>query len=87
MMTRLACSKGGEGEAHELLPCTSTMRDWHKPQGSGTFPLLVPPEQGGDLGAGSAPFGCRARCLPVRAVLGVGTSCPPLDAKGRFPAL
>ncbi|CAM9331368.1 unnamed protein product, partial [Bubo scandiacus] len=28
-----AQSKGGEDEACELLPCTSTMRDWYKPQG------------------------------------------------------
>lgn len=48
----------------------------------------VPAEQG-DLGAGSALFGHQARCLPVRAVriAGCGTSCPPSDAKGRFPAL
>ena len=29
-MTQLTCSKGGEDEAHELLPCTSIMRDWYK---------------------------------------------------------
>lgn len=41
-VTQLVCSKGGGDEVRELLPCTSTIRDWDKPQGSATFPLLVP---------------------------------------------
>lgn len=58
-MTQLMCNKGGEDGVQEVLPCTSTMRDWHKPQDVGTFPVLVPQLSRVNLGAGIAPFGHR----------------------------
>lgn len=51
------CNKGGEDAVHELLPCTSIMRDWNKPQAVGTFPVRVPQLSRVNLGAGIAPFG------------------------------
>lgn len=56
-MTQLMCNKGGEDAVHELLPCTSIMRDWNKPQAVGTFPVRVPQLSRVNLGAGIAPFG------------------------------
>lgn len=55
--TQLMCNKGGEDGVHELLPCTSIMRDWYKPQSLGTFPVLVPQLRRANLGAGIALFG------------------------------
>lgn len=58
-MTQLVCNKGGEDGVHELLPCTSIMGDWYKPQAMGTFPVLVPQLSRVNLGARIAPFGHR----------------------------
>lgn len=63
-MTQLMCSKGGEDEVCELLPRTSIVRDWYEPQGYGDLSSPgAPAEQGGDCGAGSAPFS-RGRAPP-----------------------
>lgn len=65
--------------------CISIMWDWYRPQGCGDLSSPgAPADQGGDVGAGSAPFG--HGWVPVSSA-GCRTSCPPLHAKGRFPGL
>lgn len=56
-MTQMMCNRGGEDGVQELLPCASIMRDWHKPQAVGTFPVLVAQLSRVNLGAEIAPCG------------------------------
>ena len=55
----------------------------------GTFPLLAPRLSREEIWGLEVPRLAMAGCLRGRAVssAGCGTSCPPSDAKGRFPAL